>query len=49
MDRVRVLIIEDDPVQSLQISKDLASMNYEVVGKATNPQKAWDSIMQKKT
>ncbi len=46
MDQVKILIVEDDIVQSLKMAQDLKSMNYQVVGRAVNAQKAMELILQ---
>ncbi len=48
MDQVKILIVEDDTIQSLQMSKDLESMNYRVVGMPSSPRKAWELIRHHK-
>ncbi|NJO03880.1 MAG: response regulator [Bacteroidia bacterium] len=40
MTAIRILIVEDDPLQSLKIAKSLREMGYEVAGQAMTADEA---------
>ena len=44
MDRVRILVVEDDPIISMDITDQLSSLDYEVVGQAYDVPSALEEL-----
>lgn len=47
MNKIKILIVEDDAVQSLKMARDLTNFNYQIVGQAKSVDKALALIAQK--